>query len=121
MLVAKRSRADQVSSNARTTMSFSFAFTSYSFQKYSWRPWTHSKYETTTPPAFATTSGSTRTPRSSRISSPPGLLERGGDEDVALELDQLLVRRLLRAGQPFERPVLGLVGDRRLHVDAVLV
>ena len=33
----------QVSSNARRTMSLSFAFTSASFQKYSWRPWTHSK------------------------------------------------------------------------------
>ena len=43
MLVANRSRVDQVSSNARTTMSFSFALTSYSFQKYSWRPCTHSK------------------------------------------------------------------------------
>ena len=33
----------QVSSNARLTMSFSFALTSFSFQKYSWRPCTHSK------------------------------------------------------------------------------
>ena len=35
MLTPNRSRADHVSSNARTTMSFSFALTSYSFQKYS--------------------------------------------------------------------------------------
>ena len=73
MLVPNFSRVDQVSSNARTTMSFSFAFTSYSFQKYSWRPCTHSKYETTTPPALASTSGRTRTPRSSRISSAAGV------------------------------------------------
>ena len=46
-----------VSLNARVTMSFSFAFTSSSFQKYSWSPCTHSKYETTTPPAFARMSG----------------------------------------------------------------
>ncbi len=54
-------------------MSFSFAFTSSSFQKYSWRPCTHSKYETTTPPAFASTSGRMRTPLSSRIASAAGV------------------------------------------------
>ena len=43
MLVPKRSRVCQVSSKARTTMSFSFALTSYSFQKYSCSPCTHSK------------------------------------------------------------------------------
>src|SRR2546423_268608 len=54
-------------------MSLSFAFTSTSFQKYSWRPCTHSKYETTTPPALASTSGRMRTPRSSRIASAAGV------------------------------------------------
>jgi hypothetical protein len=37
------SQRDQVSLNERVMMSFSFALTSSSFQKYSWRPWTHSK------------------------------------------------------------------------------
>ena len=64
----------QVSSNARVTMSLSFAFTSASFQKYSWRPCTHSKYETTTPPALASTSGRISTPLSSRISSAAGVI-----------------------------------------------
>src|ERR687896_405214 len=50
-------------------MSWSFAFTSSSRQKYSCRPCTHSKYETTTSPALASTSGRTRTSRSSRIAS----------------------------------------------------
>ena len=42
-LVCRSSYTCQVSLNARVTMSFSFAFTSGSFQKYSWRPCTHSK------------------------------------------------------------------------------
>ena len=73
MVVCSLSRVAHVSLNARVTMSFSFAFTSASFQKYSWRPCTHSKYETTTPPAFARMSGRTRTPLSSRISSAAGV------------------------------------------------
>src|SRR5438270_697356 len=62
-------------------MSFSFALTSSSFQKYSWRPCTHSKYETTTPPAFARMSGRTSTPRSSRISSAAGAVAEALDGD----------------------------------------
>ena len=73
-------------------MSFSCSFTSSSFQKYSWRPWTHSKYETTTPPAFARTSGRTRTPRS--------------------------VEDLVRLER--RRPVRALADDRRLDLGRVL-
>ena len=43
MLVPCFSRVSQVSRNARVTMSLSRALTSYSFQKYSCRPCTHSK------------------------------------------------------------------------------
>src|SRR5919199_370160 len=92
--------AAHVSLNARVMMSFSFAFTSVSFQKYSWRPWTHSKYDTTTPPALARTSGRTTTPASSRISSAAGVVgqsrelpglelvrEGGGDVDPVRVVD----------------------------------
>src|SRR6185436_21174700 len=48
--------------NARSISSFSFAFTSFSLQKYSCSAWTHSKYDTVTPPAFARTSGITNVP-----------------------------------------------------------
>ena len=74
-----------VSLNARVTMSFSFAFTSSSFQKYSWSPCTHSKYETITPPAFARMSGRIRTPFCSRISSAAGRdgPVRALDDDLA--------------------------------------
>ena len=86
---ARAARAvSHVSSNARLTMSFSFAFTSASFQKYSWRPCTHSKYETTTPPAFASTSG--------RI-------------EHALVLED-------RVGGRRDRAVRALADDRRLHL-----
>src|SRR5215475_9174618 len=73
MLVLRSSATRQVSLNARVVMSRSFELISSSFQKYSWRPCTHSKYETTTPPAFASTSGRIRMPRSSRISSAAGV------------------------------------------------
>src|SRR5262245_9708760 len=107
-------------------MSFSFALTSASVQKYSCNPWTHSKYETTTPPALASTSGRTRTPLPSRISSAAGvvgplapshrkrvdavgvldrdhLLERAGREDVAVERQELLGVDLLRRSETSER------------------
>ena len=74
MLVCFSSYTCQVSLKARVTMSRSFEFTSGSFQKYSWRPCTHSKYETTTPPALARMSGRTSTPLSSRISSAAGVI-----------------------------------------------
>ena len=131
--------------NARVTMSFSFAFTSASFQKYSWRPCTHSKYDTTTPPAFARMSGRTSTPLSSRISSAAGvvgpfapstmifaftcaalsvgdhLLQRTRREHVALEQQQLFVRDRVCAPEAAERTGLALVRDRGLHVDPVRV
>ena len=78
MLVSRSSRVFHVSWKARVVMSFSFAFTSASFQKYSWRPCTHSKYDTTTPPALARTSGRMRTPMSSRIASADEILEEKG-------------------------------------------
>ena len=43
MLMSRDWWTCQVSSNALSTISFSFALTSSSFQKYSWRPCTHSK------------------------------------------------------------------------------
>src|SRR5215475_11501458 len=119
-----------VSSNARLTMSLSFAFTSTSFQKYSWRPCTHSKYETTTPPAFASTSGRMRMPRSSRIASAAGvtgpfapsqMLEGARREDVALEQHELLVCDRLGVLEPGERPVLRLVRERGGNVDPLRV
>ena len=73
MLTPCRREDSAVSWKARVTISFSRAFTSSSFQKYSCRPCTHSKYETTTPPALASTSGRTTTPRSSRMSSAAGV------------------------------------------------
>src|SRR6266550_648719 len=113
MLVAWRSRVSHVSSNARTEMSCSFSLTSSSFQKYSWRPCTHSKYETTTPPPFASTSGRITTPASSRMSSACGV--------VAGKDDQLLVRDPIASGEGVERPALALVGDCGGNVDALLV
>ena len=43
MLTSREVWTCQVSSNALSTISLSLALTSSSFQKYSWRPWTHSK------------------------------------------------------------------------------
>src|SRR6266542_2891425 len=103
MVVPRPCDVSQVSLNARVMMSFSFAFTSGSFQKYSWRPCTHSKYETTTPPAFASTSGRIRIPRSSRIGSAPG------------------VTGPFAPSQALERAGLLLVRDRRHDVDPVRV
>ena len=104
------------------------SFTSSSSQKYAWRSWTHSKYETVTPPEFARMSGTTRMPRSLKISSACGVvgplaastidrrldrvgvlvrelaLERGGDQHVAVELQQLLVGDVLAALVAGERP-----------------
>src|SRR5215217_4130776 len=108
-------------------MSRSFELTSGSFQKYSWRPCTHSKYETTTPPALARMSGRTRMPLSSRISSAVGvvrgdhLLQRARREHVALQEQQLLVGDLLGALEAGERARLLLVGDRGGDVDPVRV
>jgi hypothetical protein len=48
--------------NARVMISFSLSLTSSSRQKNDWSDWTHSKYETVTPPAFARMSGRTKTP-----------------------------------------------------------
>src|SRR6266487_6874485 len=79
-------------------MSFRRAFTSVSFQKYSWRPWTHSKYETTTPPAFASTSGRISTPLSSRIASAAGVtgpFARSEEHTSELQSPVHLVCRLL--------------------------
>src|SRR6266540_1919028 len=141
MLVPRLSRVAQVSLKARVEMSFRRAFTSSSFQKYSWRPCTHSKYETTTPPAFASTSGKTRIPRSSRISSAAGVVGPFAPsqtifaftlsafsvvitcsrEHVAVEQEQLLVCDLLGAEEPSEPPRLLLVRDRGLDVDPVRV
>ena len=128
---ARATRAGPRSRRRRsTTISCRRSFTSSSVQKNSWRPCTHSKYETTTPPAFASTSGTTSTPFASRISSAAGvvgpfapsstisrldavgvrlgdhLLERARREHVAPKLEQLLVRdrarrrRSRRSGRP---------------------
>jgi hypothetical protein len=125
-------------------MSFSFAFTSASFQKYSWRPCTHSKYETTTPPAFARMSGRTSTPLSrgsrrrrrdravraldddlrldlSALSRRDHLLERARREHVAVEQQQVLVRDRLGAAEAAERAGLALVRERACDVDPVRV
>ena len=136
------SHVAHVSSNARVTISFSRALTSSSFQKYSCRPCTHSKYETTTPPAFASTSGRTSTPFASRISSAAGvtgpfapstisfaftrsafasvidLLERARREHVAVEQQQLLVRDRVAALELGERAAAALVRERSRDVDA---
>ena len=47
------------------------------------------------------------------------VLERGRDEDVALDLEDLLVRDRLRAGEADDRAVLGLPGDDALDVEPV--
>ena len=59
----------QTRSNASAIFSASFARISSRPQKRRPRSCTHSKYDTVTPPAFASTSGSTRMPRSRRIAS----------------------------------------------------
>src|SRR5215208_4837401 len=91
----------------------SLSLTSRSSQRKCWRFCTHSKYETTTPPAFAITSGTTWTPLSARIASAFGVVgllapsaiilhlsrsaalvdhaaKRRRDEDVALDVEQLV-------------------------------
>ena len=50
------------------------ALISEASQKKLSRSWTHSKYETVTPPALARMSGTTLTPRSCRIASAPGVV-----------------------------------------------
>ena len=59
---------------ARRMIVPSLSLTSRSSQRKCWRFWTHSKYETTTPPALASTSGTTKTPLSLRISSAVGVV-----------------------------------------------
>ena len=57
------------SSKALTMISRNLATTSFSVQKYFCTSWTHSKYETVTPPALARISGTTRMPLSRSMSS----------------------------------------------------
>ena len=144
-LIARLSRVCHASSNARATMSWSLALTSSSRQKYSCRPCTHSKYETTTPPAFARTSGQDedaavledrvggrrdrpvrafadhRRLDAVRVRLGHDLLEGTGGEDVAGKLDELLVRDGVRARKADERPVLLLVRQRGRDVETRLV
>ena len=121
--VGRRSRVDIMlcprngtsSLKLATILSSSRAFTSASDQKYPMRSWTHSKYETVTPPAFARMSGITNIPLSCSILSafgrrravgplgkdlaldPVGVLRRdlvlgrARCENVALDLQQVLV------------------------------
>src|SRR4030065_591708 len=64
----------QTESKARTQTPSSFASTSCFVQKKFARSWTHSKYDTVTPPPFARMSGITRTPFLYRMSSASGVV-----------------------------------------------
>ena len=134
-----------VSSKARVTISFRRAFTSSSFQKYSCSPWTHSKYETTTPPAFASTSGQHE--RAARLEDLVGsrrdgavrafddqlrldlvsvvgrdhLLERARREHLTVDEQKLLVRDRIAARPLDQRSAVALVRERRRDVQPARV
>src|ERR1044071_554764 len=86
------------------------ALISAASQKKFSRSWTHSKYETVTPPALARMSGTTRTPASRRIRSASGVVagrdrarERAGRQDLALDLEQPLALELLGGREAGDR------------------
>ena len=140
----RSSETFQTRSNASDSLSASRRRISSRSQKSRPRSCTHSKYETVTPPAFVRMSGSTGMPRSARIAvavdrrravralgdEPAAqvagvragdlILARGEHEDVALELEQLLVRDPLDAVLvALERAVLGDVRVQRRDVEPV--
>ena len=119
-------RERTTSRNARDRIFVSRSFTSSSVQKNCCASCTHSKYETVTPPAFARMSGTTKTPRSRRISSASSVvgplapstmrrradavgvaardlvLDRGRESGRRIELEQLPVRDALGAREALE-------------------
>ena len=118
----------QTRSKASPILSASLARISSRPQKRRPRSCTHSKYETVTPPAFVRMSGSDRDAAlgedrvglergravralgdharldARRVLARHLILARGEDEDVAGQLEQLLVRHRARVGQPSSEP-----------------
>src|ERR1017187_8842765 len=117
-------------------------FTSISVQKKPYRSCTHSKYDTVTPPALHRMSGITNTPRANNSLSAPGgggavggfrddlgldavdvvhrdgVLERGGHQDVALQLQQVLIGDEIAAGEADHGAGLVLILNDRHGVEA---
>ena len=131
----------QTRSNASLSFSASFARISSRPQKSRPRSCTHSKYETVTPPAFVRMSGRTEDPalpqdrvrlergravgalgdhpaaEARRVVGVELVLAGSEDEDVALQLEQLLVRDPPAGLPALERPVLQGVRAHRRDVE----
>src|SRR2546426_6975209 len=83
-------------------------------------PWTHSKYETMTPPAFARMSGITVTPRSRRIATASGVV--GDRKSTRLNSSHLVISYAVfclkkkTAPTQFVRHHVGVASGMQVHL-----